>query len=173
MRLPLAYKATLFSIVVPGSVTVIFPYLLLQSSAPLLPGETWRLLSASVGLLLGVAIYLRCAWDFAVRGQGTPAPLDPPRQLVIAGLYRHTRNPMYLGVLLVLLAECLLFIDIRLMIYAAAVGLMLQLLVVGYEEPRLATRFGQDYRDYCRQVPRWGWIGEGFQRDYQGTVIGE
>ncbi|MGZ8217410.1 methyltransferase family protein [Methylomagnum sp.] len=107
-------------------------------------------------LLTGIIGYGYCAWEFAVRGLGAPAPLAPPKNLVVSGLYRRTRNPMFQNVLLILLAEALLFPGPALAWYAGMVALILHLLVVLYEEPRLRARFGSAYIDYCGQVPRWG-----------------
>ncbi|PZN77358.1 MAG: isoprenylcysteine carboxylmethyltransferase family protein [Candidatus Methylumidiphilus alinenensis] len=147
----------LFTVFVPGAVTLYVPYSLLsRSGGNLEPTNLFLVFPASVCILLGVVIYLRCAWDFAVEGLGTPAPIDPPKKLVVAGLYRRTRNPMYQGILLILLAECLLFPNRSLSVYAVSVALAFHVFVVLYEEPALGTRFGVSYKDYCRKVPRWG-----------------
>ena len=149
----------LFTVFVPGAVTLYAPYTLLsRSGGNLEPADLSLVFPASVCILFGVAIYLRCAWDFAVEGLGTPAPIDPPKKLVVAGLYRRTRNPMYQGILLILLAECLLFAVRSLSIYAASVALAFHVFVVLYEEPALGSRFGMSYKDYCRKVPRWGFV---------------
>ena len=157
MRISLAFKSIIFSVLVPGTVVIYLPYLILGQSKRL-PQllDTAHVHPAMVGLLVGAGIYIRCAWDFAVSGQGTPAPLDPPKNLVIVGLYRWTRNPMYLGVLTVLLAEAAFFLSRELTIYVASIAMMLHLAVVFYEEPLLRARFGPDYSSYCREVPRWG-----------------
>jgi protein-S-isoprenylcysteine O-methyltransferase Ste14 len=104
---------------------------------------------------LGAAILLKCAWDFAVVGLGTPAPIDPPKSLVVSGLYRFVRNPMYVGVALVLFSEALLFSSPRLLDYALLVGTGFFLFVIAYEEPTLRKKFGASYQTYCRAVPRW------------------
>ena len=157
MRFFLAFKVMLFTVFVPGAVTLYFPYSLLSTPVGgLQPTNLVLILPASLFILLGVAIYLRCAWDFAVEGLGTPAPIDPPKKLVVAGLYRWTRNPMYQGVLIILLAECLLFPVRSILVYAASVALVFHVFVVLYEEPSLGIRFGVSYRDYCQKVPRWG-----------------
>lgn len=103
----------------------------------------------------GASISLRCVWDFIVRGDGTPAPIDPPRQLVIAGLYKYTRNPMYVGVLTVIVAEAILSSSLALLAYAGLLFLCFHAFVVFYEEPALQRRFGEDYAAYCGRVPRW------------------
>lgn len=158
VRFFLVFKVVLFTLLVPGTVTLYVPYLLLsQLNVTALPISVVTAVPATIGIVVGVAIYLRCAWDFAVQGLGTPAPIDPPKRLVVSGLYRRTRNPMYLGVLILLLAECGLFAAFDLAVYASVVALLFHVFVVCYEEPILFARFGQSYRDYCAAVPRWAW----------------
>ena len=146
-------KTLLFTILVPGTVAVLVPWWLLRGEG-ILQGA-WR--GAAGGLLIacGAAAYLRCAWDFAMRGGGTPAPVDPPRTLVIAGLYRYVRNPIYLGVLGVLIGEALLFRASVLLGYAGAFFLACHLFVTMYEEPTLRRKFGAAHERYCESVPRW------------------
>jgi protein-S-isoprenylcysteine O-methyltransferase Ste14 len=106
---------------------------------------------------IGAAIMLRCVWDFAWTGRGTPAPWDPPRRLVISGLYRYVRNPMYVGMGVFLLGEALLLPEITrgmLMVMAAA-WLAVTAFIVLYEEPTLRRLFADDYQRYCRHVHRW------------------
>jgi protein-S-isoprenylcysteine O-methyltransferase Ste14 len=106
-------------------------------------------------IALGAAFYCWCAWEFASAGRGTPAPIDPPKLLVARGLYRVVRNPMYVGVLLVLLGESLVFGSWDLLRYAVLVWLCFHLFVVLYEEPALRRKFGASYEDYCQRVWRW------------------
>jgi protein-S-isoprenylcysteine O-methyltransferase Ste14 len=151
----------LFTILVPGAVTVLVPYLLLSSasrssSASLGP---WRLVGL-LPLLLGVATYLWSAGSFALVGKGTPAPIDPPKELVVRGPYRYVRNPMYLGVVLVLVGEALVLASPILLRYAALILLACHLFVVYYEEPNLQRRFGESYAHYCRSVSRWLPVGK-------------
>ncbi|MCQ8130393.1 methyltransferase family protein [Methylomonas rivi] len=158
VRFFLGLKVLLFTLLIPGTVILYFPYSMVSASSNgLHVGSLALAVPAGLFMLAGVAIYLRCAWDFAVAGLGTPAPIDPPKHLVIGGLYRRSRNPMYQGVLLLLLAECLLFPHAGLWMYAGSIALVFQTFVVFYEEPALAKRFGPAYSDYCRKVPRWGW----------------
>ena len=148
-------KTIIFTFIVPGAVTIIVPYWLLSCSAPpALPFGLFRY----VGLLpvfIGIAILLRCVWDFTFAGKGTPAPIDPPKELVVQGLYRYVRNPMYIGILSILLGEALLFASWRLFGYAAIVFCLFFLFVLFYEEPVLKKRFDESYREYCKNVPRW------------------
>jgi len=111
-------------------------------------------------LLIGSIIVVHCVFHFGAEGRGTAAPFDPPRKLVIRGLYRRVRNPMYYGLALMLIGEAVLFGDLtRLMIYYA-VGLItaVHMFVMVYEEPTLRHKFSEEYKEYCRHVPRWfGW----------------
>jgi protein-S-isoprenylcysteine O-methyltransferase Ste14 len=115
----------------------------------------WARFLGLLPILLGIAIYLWCAWDFTFTGRGTPAPIDPPKELVVRGLYRYTRNPMYVGVLSILLGEALIFGSKRLFEYTAVVFGFFYLFVLLYEEPILRQKFGESYQAYCRAVPRW------------------
>ena len=148
-------RTFLFTILAPGTVTVLIPYLLLSARrggvAVLGP---LRFLGFAP-LLLGVAIYVWCARDFATRGQGTPAPYDPPRRLVMSGFYQFVRNPIYVGVLLIVLGEAILFHAPALLPYAALLFLAFHLRVLSYEEPTLRRMFGEAYVRYCAAVPRW------------------
>jgi len=111
---------------------------------------------AALGCILGGAWI--CGWcvrDFAVKGQGTPAPIDPPKNLVVSGLYRYTRNPMYLGVLMILLGEAVLWRSGVLLIYSGCFFLVVNLFVLGYEEPHLLKTFDARYEEYCARVSRW------------------
>jgi protein-S-isoprenylcysteine O-methyltransferase Ste14 len=93
--------------------------------------------------------------DFAVAGRGTPAPIDPPKELVRRGLYRFTRNPMYVGVASVLIGEAWLFASRAMAVFALGVVTMFHLFVLFYEEPTLRRTFGDAYERYCAAVPRW------------------
>lgn len=149
-------KTAIFTIVAPGTVTVLIPYLILSSPSARPPAEfgTFRYLG---GLLisLGFSLYLWCGWDFAIAGRGTPAPVDPPKELVVRGPYRYVRNPMYIAVLSVVLGEALLFQSRALLRYGLWVFLLFFLFVLAYEEPVLRRKFGESYRRYCASVPRW------------------
>lgn len=149
-------KTIIFTFVVPGTVTVLVPYWLLSSrSAPPPMNIGWVRFVGLVPILLGISIYLWCAWDFTFAGRGTPAPIDPPKELVMRGLYRYSRNPMYVGVLSVLLGEALVLRSQRLFEYTAVVFGFFYLFVLLYEEPILRQKFGESYQAYCRAVPRW------------------
>ena len=108
--------------------------------------------------MLGTYVLVRCVWDFFAVGRGTLAPFDPPKRLVVRGLYGFTRNPMYNGVLALLLGEAWFFRSTALFQYAILVFIMFHLVVVIYEEPALESRFAESYRAYRVAVPRWGFI---------------
>jgi protein-S-isoprenylcysteine O-methyltransferase Ste14 len=113
--------------------------------------------AALVLLVVGGAIMIKCVWDFGWTGEGTPAPFDPPRKLVVRGLYRWVRNPMYIGMGLVMIALILMLPPIRreLITLVLALWVAVSLFVVFYEEPALRGLFGERYVEYCRHVRRW------------------
>ena len=151
----LLLKNLLFTVFVPGTVAGFVPYRIVTRTTGMFSWDAGRLLLAAPVAVLGLSIYFWCLWDFAVAGRGTPAPIDPPKQLVVRGLYRRVRNPMYLGVLLVVAAWALLFRSGVVLAYGVAVGLLFHLFVVLVEEPVLRRRFGAAYESYWRTVPRW------------------
>lgn len=104
---------------------------------------------------LGLFMLIWCFWDFLSKGRGTPAPIDPPKHLVVSGLYRHVRNPMYVGVLAVIFGHFVWFGYWFLLIYAAVIFAAFSTFVLLYEEPHLRKTFGIMYEEYCEQVPRW------------------
>ncbi len=148
----LLLKNVLFTLLVPGTVAVYIPLRIVQgrSVSSGLPFAT-----GCAALALGAFIYAWCVWDFAAFGRGTPAPIDAPKKLVVRGLYRYSRNPMYLGVLTVILAWALLFGAMQLIAYALVVGTCFHLFILLYEESRLRMSFGHEYDEYCSRVGRW------------------
>ena len=146
-------NTALFTVVVPGTVAIFVPRWILGSFHKPSHGIlTWLGLPC---FLCGVAIYLRCAWEFAVRGLGTPAPIAPTQYLVTTALHRYIRNPMYVGVVLTILGEAAIYRSLPLLAYAAAVLAIVHVFVVTYEEPTLQRLFGQSYEEYRQSVPRW------------------
>jgi protein-S-isoprenylcysteine O-methyltransferase Ste14 len=148
----LALKNLLFTLVVPGTVGVYVPLLLVQGRSPS-SGLVFFL--ALTLFAIGGVIYAWCMWDFAFFGRGTPAPMDEPKKLMIRGLYQYSRNPMYLGVLTTLVGWAVMFRGTNLLIYALCVWMCFYFFVVLYEEPHLKRRFGAEYHDYCKKVGRW------------------
>jgi protein-S-isoprenylcysteine O-methyltransferase Ste14 len=148
-------KTLILLIVFPGIVLFYVPYEIVTSSSI----ATFRLgilcYTAVITWLLGVSISLWCVWDFVSRGRGTPAPIDPPKELVVGGLYKIVRNPMYIGILLILLGHIFWFQSIWLVLYAVCVFIAFHLFVVFYEEPTLRKKFGDSYKRFSQRVPRW------------------
>ena len=148
-------KNLVFTLLVPGTVAVWIPYRLVSRVPPGLMIEPGRLLLAAPAFVLGAAVYFQCLWAFATTGRGTPAPIDPPKRLVVRGLYRYVRNPMYVGVLLVLVGWAVLSASRQIVVYGATVAVFFHLFVVLVEEPWLRHRFGDSYEEYRRTVRRW------------------
>ncbi len=151
-----ALKTLLFLIIVPGTVAGWVPYWLSgwRSGLPALELGGWR----RIGWLLvvpGIAVLLSSMFEFVVEGQGTPAPIDPPKQFVATGFYRFVRNPMYVGVLSALVGQFMLYQNWNVLLYAAILWVVVHTFVVYYEEPALRRLFGEEYAIYCRQVNRW------------------
>jgi protein-S-isoprenylcysteine O-methyltransferase Ste14 len=145
-----------FLLIAPGTVVGVVPWII----------SGWRLQPAlfdiealrGVGLVLvglGIIPLLESFARFAWKGLGTPAPIAPTKHLVVSGFYRYVRNPMYVGVVSAILGQALLFGDVRLLAYAAAVWLATFLFVVVYEEPALRRQFGEEYANFRKHVPRW------------------
>jgi len=149
-------KTALFTVLVPGTLAVAIPQLLARwRPHPELPGDPRVLRAAgTLSVLSGVALYLHTAFSFA-EGGGTPSPTDEPDELVTDGLYGVTRNPMYVGVLLVVVGQALRQRSPAVLWWAAGCWIGFHNRVVGYEEPHLAEKHGDAYERYCRDVPRW------------------
>jgi protein-S-isoprenylcysteine O-methyltransferase Ste14 len=165
MKTLLALRSLLFLILIPGTVAGYIPWRILRAAHELyLPAfSVASVLAACLGAL-GVIVLLRCVWDFFTAGRGTLVPFDPPKRLVVRGFYRFTRNPMYNGVLALLLAESWLFRSSNLLQYAIGVFVVFHLIVVIYEEPALESGFGESYRAYRAAVPRWGFTVRPFAK---------
>ena len=148
-------KNLLFTVLVPGTVAVLLPWRLASASLASRPLTVTDWLPAAPAFLAGASIYFWCLWDFGRTGRGTPAPIDPPKTLVVRGLYRYVRNPMYVGVLLVIAGWALLVRARDLAFYGASVATAFHLFVVFVEEPMLRRQFGPSYDAYCQQVSRW------------------
>jgi len=148
-----ALGSILFFILAPGMVAGFIPLALLRTGPQV---QTGFLAYAAFPLwVIGTTVLIWCFWDFLVKGKGTPAPIDPPKELVVSGLYRYVRNPMYVGILLVILGHFLWFGFWNLLIYAAVVFAAFSAFVIFYEEPTLKRNFGAAYEDYLKRVPRW------------------
>jgi protein-S-isoprenylcysteine O-methyltransferase Ste14 len=156
-RVRLLLEAVLFSVLVPGAVWYWIPRNLLElwPAEPLPVSWSTTHISALVLVAVGATIYLTCLSEFLLRGRGIPAPLDHPTELVVTGLYRYVRNPMYVGVLLVLLGEAVLLRSWGCVWYALGWFAFVHVNVIWYEERYLTRRFGDSYRRYQSAVHRW------------------
>lgn len=151
-------KSAVFALLVPGTVVGLVPYWILRATGHARWPEMGVL--AFLGLtifLLGAATALSSVWRFAVHGKGTPAPIDPPKFLVSGGTYRITRNPMYVGVVSMVLGEAAVFTSAWLLVYGLLLFCLFHSFVVLYEEPTLRRQFGSSYEDFCKRAPRWLW----------------
>lgn len=117
-----------------------------------------NLLLDIVGIILvlcGVSIHLTSIYFFTHVGKGTPVPIEPPKKLVYVGLYKFVRNPMYLAIFTDILGGFFIFGHLLLLIYALFFLLVIHVYTVMIEEPKLKLRFGQEYQEYMKSVPRW------------------
>lgn len=154
--MPLFLRSLLVTVLFPGTVTIVLPYLIVTRWWPVaFPGWGAAQVAALGPIIAGATVLLHCVWNFARVGRGTLVPVDAPRRLVVVGLYRYVRNPMYVGVLAVLLGEALLFASPVLLAYAGVWFAVVNLFVLVYEEPVLHHKFGDSYERYRRAVGRW------------------
>jgi protein-S-isoprenylcysteine O-methyltransferase Ste14 len=151
----LVLRSLFFTILIPGTVTGLVPWLLLQSSREAVGITPSIWLIGLLPLLLGIGFLLWCIGAFTFVGKGTLAPIDAPVFLVRAGPYQRVRNPMYVGVFTAILGEAMLFHSLLLAGYALLFWLTTHLFVVFVEEPSLRRQFGESYESYLRAVPRW------------------
>ena len=148
-----ALKSLLFLIIAPGMVAGYIPLALLSRGTQIETG-IFSFLALPLWLIGGV-ILLWSFWNFLKEGRGTPAPVDPPKELVAVGFYRYVRNPMYVGILSAILGHFLWFGYWNLLIYGIVVFLAFHTFVTYYEEPTLKKKFGAAYEEYLKRVPRW------------------
>jgi len=147
--------SAIFLVIAPGFVAGYVPWRISrwQIGAPLLGNSLFRL----IGVLLiagGLPVLLDSFARFALQGLGTPAPIFPTRHLVVSGLFRHVRNPMYVAVVPLILDQGLFFGSVRVLEYGIAVWVGFYLFVLIYEEPTLRKSYGPEYEEFCANVPR-------------------
>ncbi len=148
--------SAIFLVVAPGTVGGYVPWWICRwyIAPPFLGISAMRLL----GLLLIAAalpVLLDSFSRFALQGGGTPAPVFPTQHLVVSGLFRYVRNPMYVAVAMVIFGQGLFFGSIRVLEYGVAVWAAFFLFVLLYEEPTLRATYGREYEEFCANVPRW------------------
>jgi protein-S-isoprenylcysteine O-methyltransferase Ste14 len=163
--IPASLGSLAFLVIAPGTVAGLVPWWLSRwrLKPPLLGWPLGRALGV-VLLIAGLAVLVDSFARFALEGRGTPVPAFPTKRLVVSGLYRFVRNPMYLAVVSTIVGQGALFGSKEVLGYAALVGLAFHAFVVLYEEPRLRRRYGSEYSSYCAAVNRWvpragGWRG--------------
>ena len=149
----LTLRNALFFVLVPGMVGVAGPWWVARGTGTPQARAPWLAVAAVVAAA-GLALLLSCVAWFQRHG-GTPAPIDPPRRLVVRGPYRWTRNPMYVALALLLVAQILAHPGRAVLLYALAALAGVVAFVHLYEEPTLRRRFGADYEAYTASVPRW------------------
>jgi protein-S-isoprenylcysteine O-methyltransferase Ste14 len=148
-----ALRSFLFLLAAPGMIAGYIPLVLLRNGPQL---ETRFFAYLAFPLWgIGAVILLWSFWNFLHEGRGTPAPVDPPKELVVAGFYRYVRNPMYVGILAAIFGHFLWFGYWDLLIYAIVVFVGFHTFVTLYEEPTLKGKFGAAYENYLKRVPRW------------------
>ena len=150
----LLLRSLFFTFLLPGTVTVLIPYWIVSSRDVRVWNSSIRFLGVPL-ILIGAAGLLACIWQFFSEGHGTLAPIDAPKELVVRGLYRYVRNPMYVSVVTILIGEGILFGSKAIFIEAVIFMLLASLFVVFYEEPALRRQFGEAYEKYSQRVGRW------------------
>ena len=147
-------RLAFFFLLVPGMIVVALPVSLGMTLSGI---PTYRPLRYAAVLCwaAGALIARWCARTFFTLGQGTPSPADPPKVLVTTGLYGISRNPLYIGGILIVLGHWLYFQYWLLGLYLAGLMVLFQTVIVLFEEPRLRQRFGPAYDQYRTHVPRW------------------
>jgi protein-S-isoprenylcysteine O-methyltransferase Ste14 len=151
----LALRSLLWTILLPGVVAGYVPWRFFGLGRTPFDLTSPTQLLGLVCIGLGVVLLAACIFEFAWSGRGTLSPADPPRHLVVRGLYRYVRNPMYLSVTMILLGEALVVHSVALTIYWAIWFAAANIFVLCYEEPALRRRFGSSYNEYTQQVRRW------------------
>ncbi|QTD37584.1 isoprenylcysteine carboxylmethyltransferase family protein [Polaribacter batillariae] len=147
-----------FTILQSGTVVGLIPFLIVEPKLNDMLTQQLKI-SHYLGMLiftLGFFMMLICIRSFAIDGKGTLSPADPTKRLVIKGLYKFSRNPMYIGVLTILMGETIFFKSYQLLIYLLLIFIAFNIFIILVEEPRLRRDFGKEYLDYCKKVERWG-----------------
>jgi protein-S-isoprenylcysteine O-methyltransferase Ste14 len=148
--------STLFFVIAPCAFAGLGPWLITRWQFQPAPfGLEAARAAGAVLIVISAAGLVDSFARFALQGLGTPAPIAPPKKLVLTGLYRYGRNPMYVAALAAVLGQALLFGDARLLAYGAIFWFAAHIFVVAYEEPRMERTFGAEYRTYRTNVRRW------------------
>src|SRR5215212_4337618 len=147
-----AWGSVLFFLVAPGVMGGLVPWILTGYAGPASP--SYVVLGAVV-VALGLAALVACFVQFVREGRGTPAPVAPTQELVVGGLYRWVRNPMYLAVGAIILGQAVTFASVGVLVWFGLFAVAVVSFVTAYEQPTLRRTYGRSYDDYCRAVPAW------------------
>src|SRR5579864_8026386 len=148
--------SALFFVIAPLVLAGVVPWWVTQwQFRPAFFGVDLTRFLGGILIIVGVPGVVDSFARFALQGLGTPAPIAPPQRLVVTGLYRYVRNPIYVGLTAVIFGQALLFGDWRLLWYAALLWLFFHVVVLVSEEPTLEQTFGEQYEDFRANVPRW------------------
>jgi protein-S-isoprenylcysteine O-methyltransferase Ste14 len=155
-RISAIVGSAVFLVLAPGFVAGLAPWWISRwrFEAPFLGLPLIRF-GGAILITVGAIGLLDSFTRFALQGVGTPAPVFPTRHLVVTGLYRHVRNPMYVAVVSLIIGQAWIFGTVTLLEYGGLVWLLFHLFVLGYEEPALRASFGSEYEVFCAEVPRW------------------
>src|SRR5262245_5623526 len=151
----LLLRSIFFTILQPGTVTILIPYWLISRRAFANTSNQPLRYCGLPLIVVGAAGLLWCIWNFFSSGRGTISPIDPPKHLVVRGLYKYVRNPMYVAVVTILLGEAIFFASSPIFIEAGIFFFLANLFILLYEEPTLRRQFGESYDQYKQTAGRW------------------
>lgn len=158
MKKNMKISSILFGLFVGTVFFILLPYFLIQLNAyfslPVYSSKLFTILGMTL-MIVGENIFIYCSRLFLIFGRGTPAPIEPPKKLVVSGLYKYTRNPIYISYFIIFLGEFLFFGQLLLLIYFFLSIITINLYIKYYEEPILKKRFGKSYKEYFKKIPRW------------------
>lgn len=154
-RISLTLRSLFWTVLLPGVIAGYVPAMFFGLRPSRVDLSSSAALAGLSLVIVGGVLLIACIYEFARSGRGTLSPVDPPQELVVRGLYRYVRNPMYLSVTLVLLGEALLIDSWALAVYWAVWFAWVNVFVIAYEERTLRHQFGASYDVYTRQVRRW------------------
>jgi len=145
-----------FTVLQPGVVAGLIPWLILGDKVNSISKPIqWYQYFGFIIVAVGFIVMINCIISFAIKGKGTLSPADPTKKLVVTGLYNYSRNPMYVGVILILIGEALFFQSTKLLLYSILIYTAFYFFIILFEEPRLRKDFGQEYINYCKKVRRF------------------
>ncbi len=155
--LSLFIRNLIFTILQPGLVAGLIPFWILGNKVNKTFAQPLQFYqySGAIVFAIGFVIMLSCIISFAIKGRGTLSPADPTKHLVITGLYNFSRNPMYVGVIMILIGEAMFFQSGNLWVYLLIVFTAFNIFIILNEEPRLRKDFKEEYSEYCKKVRRW------------------